>query len=88
LDLAVLVKSTPQVLRKKAKLKKNTLDALVESYDPDNTVLEKKLAAAQYFEYNDLVLNLQERYWYKKKQYENAYKKCSQVVIFRNKKIF
>ena len=74
-DLSVLVKSASQILKKKAKLKKKASDALVESCDPDKTALEKKLAAAQYFKYSGLVLNQQERYLYRKKQYENAYQK-------------
>jgi len=74
-DLSVLVKSASKALKKKAKLKKKASDALVDSCNTDSTPLERKLAAAQYFKYQDLILNQQEQYLIRKKQYQEAYKK-------------
>lgn len=74
-DLTVLVKSASKALKKKSKLKKKASNAFIESCNPNSSVLEKKLAAAQYFKYSDLVLNQQERYLLRKKQYGEAYKK-------------
>ena len=74
-DLSLLVKSASKALKKKAKLKKKASDALVDSCNTDSTPLERKLAAAQYFKYQDLILNQQEQYLIRKKQYQEAYKK-------------
>ena len=54
-DLSILVKNASRALRKKAKLKNKASDALVESFNPLNSALKKKLAAAQYFKYSDMI---------------------------------
>jgi len=74
-DLSVLVKNTSRALRKKNKLKKKASEALIDSCDTSNTKLERKLAAAHYFKYSDMILSQQEKYLYRKNLYEKAYKK-------------
>ena len=79
-DLSVLVKNTSRALRKKNKLKKKASEALIDSCDTSNTKLERKLAAAHYFQYSDMILSQQVKYLHRRNLYEKAYKKLQSVI--------